>query len=186
MKKSKISVNILLSLAIILTFGGCQSRSVSSISGYSDNDGYRGELNELSVLGVRIDENVTDSDISAVLAAREGKPVVLKRGDVLAVIQSGARFPDKEMSDPLETLSKVVPLSGRVIPDETQHVQIRVKAALIDVATGNWTMIRTEPMQDKRMSSRLTRDSSDLKQIMRLKEKAYAQFAEDLKARFLL
>jgi hypothetical protein len=47
-------------------------------------------------------------------------------------------------------------------------------------------MIRTEPMQDKRMSSRLTRDSSDLKQIMRLKEKAYAQFAEDLKARFLL
>ena len=246
MKKSKISVTILFSLAIILTFGGCRSRSISSISGYSDNDGYRGELNELSVLGVRIDENVTDSDISAVLAAREGKPVVLKRGDVLAVIQSGARFPDKEMSDPLETLSKVVPLSGvppkhgrerknkdpiridrslrmaaakggahkllvywgilesaaepeqaakqlswvpllgRAIPDETQHVQIRVKAALIDVATGNWTMIRTEPMQDKRMSSRLTRESTDLKQIISLKEKAYAQFAQDLKTRFLL
>jgi hypothetical protein len=250
MKRSKISVTILFSLAIILTFGGCRTRSISSISGYSDNDGYHGELNELSVLGVRIDENVTDTDISAVLAAREGKPVVLKRGDVLAVIQSGARFPDKEMADPLETLSKVVPLSGvppqeqhshgrerknkdpiridrslrmaaakggahkllvywgilesaaepeqaakqlswvpllgRVIPDETQHVQIRVKAALIDVATGNWTMIRTEPMQDKRMSSRLTRESSDLKQIMALKEKAYEQFAQDLKARFQL
>jgi hypothetical protein len=54
------------------------------------------------------------------------------------------------------------------------------------VATGNWTMIRTEPMQDKRMSSRLTRESTDLKQIISLKEKAYAQFAEDLKARFPL
>ena len=250
MKKSKISVTILLSLAIILIVGGCRTRSISSISGHSGRDGYRGELNELSVLGVRTDDNVTDTDISDVLASREGKPVALKRGDVLAVIQSGARFPDKEMSDSLETLSKVVPLSGvppkeqhlhgreqknktpiridrslrmaaakggankllvywgilesaaepeqaakqlswvpllgRVIPDETQHVQMRVKAALIDVATGNWTMIRTEPMQDKRMSSRLTRDSSDLKQIMRLKEKAYAQFAGDLKTRFLL
>lgn len=240
----------MVSVIAIALLASCRSRSISSISGYSDNDGYRGELNELSVLGVRTDENVTDTDISAVLTAREGKPVSLKRGDVLAVIQSGARFPDKEMSDSLETLSQVVPLSGvppkeqhlhgreqknktpiridrslrmaaakggankllvywgilesaaepeqaakqlswvpllgRVIPDETQHVQMRVKAALIDVATGNWTMIRTEPMQDKRMSSRLTRDSSDLKQIMALKEKAYAQFAEDLKTRFLL
>ena len=72
MKKSKISVTILFSLAIILIVGGCRTRSISSISGYSGRDGYRGELNELSVLGVRIDENVTDTDISAVLAAREG------------------------------------------------------------------------------------------------------------------
>ena len=112
MKKSKISVTILFSLAIILIVGGCRTRSISSISGHSGRDGYRGELNELSVLGVRTDDNVTDTDISDVLASREGKPVALKRGDVLAVIQSGARFPDKEMSDSLETLSKVVPLSG--------------------------------------------------------------------------
>jgi hypothetical protein len=60
-----------------------------------------------------------------------------------------------------------------------------VKAALIDVASGNWTMLRTEPMQDKRMSSRLTRASSDLKQVLALKEKAYRQFANDLKVHFL-
>ena len=78
-----------------------------------------------------------------------------------------------------------VPLAGRIIPDEIQHVQIRVKAALIDVASGNWTLIRTEPLQDKRMSSRLTRESSDLKQVLALKEKAYGQFANDLKVRFL-
>ena len=64
-------------------------------------------------------------------------------------------------------------------------MQIRVKAALIDVKTGNWTMLRTKPMQDKRMSSRLTRQSSDLKQILALKEKAYGQFANDLKVHFL-
>jgi len=79
-----------------------------------------------------------------------------------------------------------VPIAGRIIPDETQHVQIRVKAALIDVATGNWSMLRTEPIQDKRMSSRLTRESSDLKQVLALKEQAYDRFAKDLKERFQL
>ena len=78
-----------------------------------------------------------------------------------------------------------VPIAGRLIPDEIQHVQIRVKAVLIDVATGNWTMLRTEPLQDKRMSSRLTRESSDLKQVLALKEKAYGQFANYLKVHFL-
>ena len=79
-----------------------------------------------------------------------------------------------------------VPIAGRIIPDETQHVQIRVKAALIAVATGNWSMLRTEPIQDKRMSSRLTRESSDLKQVLALKEQAYDRFAKDLKERFQL
>ena len=78
-----------------------------------------------------------------------------------------------------------VPIAGRIIPDQTQHLQLRVKAALIDVASGNWTMLRTEPLRDKRMSSRLTRESSDLKQVLTLKEKAYGQFANDLRARFL-
>ncbi len=248
MKKSIILPISLLSLAATLILGGCQTRSISNVGGHYDN-GYQGELNELSVLGVRINEEVSNEDIATTLAARGQKPVELARGDVLAVIQSGARFPDKEMIGSLEALTKVVPLSGvppedrrfrgeeritveptrldkslrmaaakggankmlvywgilesasepeqaakqlswvplagRLIPDETQHVQIRVKAVLIDVASGNWTMIRTEPMQDKRMSSRLTRESSDLKQVLALKEKAYGQFANDLKVHFL-
>jgi len=207
-------------------------------------------LNELSVLGVRVNEEVSSKDIAAALEARESNVVEVERGDVLAVIQSGARFPDKEMLESLEPLAKIVPLSGvppeqrevfgeekknreplridkslrmaaakggankmliywgilesaaepeqaakqlswvplagRIIPDEINHVQIRVKAVFIDVATGHWTMLRTEPMQDKRMSSRLTRESSDLKQVLVLKEKAYGQFANDLKVRFQL
>ncbi|MBO93356.1 MAG: hypothetical protein CMI32_00450 [Opitutales bacterium] len=250
MKTRNIAATSLIPLAIILLFGGCNSRSISNVGGrYGHGSGYQGELNELSVLGVRVNEEVTDQEIAAALVAREQTPVELERGDVLAVIQSGARFPDKEMVDPLESLAKVVPLSGvppeeqglngeerkkkdhlhidkslrmaaakggankllvywgilesasepeqaakqlswvplagRIIPDEIQHVQIRVKAALIDVASGNWTLIRTEPLQDKRMSSRLTRESSDLKQVLALKEKAYGQFANDLKVRFL-
>ena len=248
MKKSNIRPAALFLLTFILVFGGCQSRSISNMGSRYGSDS-QGELNELSVLGVTIDEAVSDEEIAATLYARERTPVVLQRADVLAVIQSGARFPDKEMVDSLKPLSTVVPLSGippenrefdrkerrasdsvhldrslrlaaakggankilvywgilesaaepeqaakqlswvplagRLIPDETQHMQIRVKAALIDVKTGNWTMLRTKPMQDKRMSSRLTRQSSDLKQILALKEKAYGQFANDLKVHFL-
>jgi hypothetical protein len=242
---------ILATLIFALTFilSGCQSRSISNVGSHHRGN-FQGELNELSVLGVEIDESVSDEEITAALATRAQKPVELHRSDVLAVIQSGARFPDKEMVDSLEPLFKVVPLSGippanpkferelqrerdtirldrslrlaaakggankmlvywgmlesasepeqaakqlswvplagRLIPDETQYVQIRVKAAIIDVKTGNWTMLHTEPIQDKRMSSRLTRRSSDLKQVLALKEKVYGQFANDLKVRFQL
>ena len=251
MKNRNITATGLISLAIVLLFGGCGSRSISNVSRhYGNSYSYQGELNELSVLGVRVNEEVSSKDIAAVLEARDGKFIELKRGEVLAVIQSGARFPDKEMLVSLESLAELVPLSGvppepvrlhgeqpknkepmridkslrmaaakggaskmlvywgilesasepeqaakhlswvpiagRIIPDETQHVQIRVKAALIDVATGNWSMLRTEPIQDKRMSSRLTRESSDLKQVLALKEKAYDRFAKDLKERFQL
>lgn len=253
MKTKKIYTTsaILLSLAGICLQSGCTSRSISNVGHrYGNGHGYQGELSELSVLGVQVNEEVSNQDIAAALQEREGNFVELERGEVLAVIQSGARFPDKEMLVSLETLAKVVPLSGvspervpsygeqrknkepmridkslrmaaakggaskmlvywgilesasepeqaakqlswvplagRLIPDETQHVQIRVKAAIIDVATGNWTMLRTEPIQDKRMSSRLTRESSDLKQVLALKERAYGRFAKNLKARFQL
>jgi len=247
MQTRNIIVTGVISLVTTLLFGGCQTRSISNVgSRYGNSYNYQGELNELSVLGVRINEEVSGEDIAQALAERGQNPLELKKGDVLAVIQSGARFPDKEMLGSLEPLAKIVPLSGvspypredrggkesirmdkslrmaaakggankmlvywgilesasepeqaakqlswvplagRIIPDETQHVQIRVKAALIDVATGHWTLIRSEPLRDKRMSSRLTRESSDLKQVLFLKEKAYGQFANDLKARFQL
>ena len=248
MKKTKIIRGMGVAFAIAL-LAGCSSRSISNVQGRYYGGGYKGELNELSVLGVQVNEEVSNQDIAATLSERGANPVELERGDVLAVIQSGARFPDKDMVDSLAALAEVVPLSGvppeerefrdeerknkepiridkslrmaaakggankmlvywgilesaaepeqaakqlswvpiagRIIPDEIQHVQIRVKAVVIDVATGNWTMLRTEPLQDKRMSSRLTRESSDLKQVLALKEKAYGQFASDLKTRFL-
>ena len=251
MKTTKPILKTVMAIAILLALGGCGTRSISNVGyRYGNSYNYQGELNELSVLGVRVNEEVSSKDIAAVLEARDGKFIELKRGEALAVIQSGARFPDKEMLVSLDPLAELVPLSGvspepirlhgerpknkepmridkslrmaaakggaskmlvywgilesasepeqaakhlswvpiagRIIPDETQHVQIRVKAALIDVATGNWSMLRTEPIQDKRMSSRLTRESSDLKQVLALKEQAYDRFAKDLKERFQL
>ena len=251
MKTTKPFFKAVVAMTVLVTLGGCGTRSISNVGyRYGNSYNYQGELNELSVLGVRVNEEVSSKDIAAVLEARDGKFIELKRGEVLAVIQSGARFPDKEMLvslDPLAELDPLsgvcpepirlhreqtknkepmridkslrmaaakggaskmlvywgilesasepeqaakhlswVPIAGRIIPDETQHVQIRVKAALIDVATGNWSMLRTEPIQDKRMSSRLTRESSDLKQVLALKEQAYDRFAKDLKERFQL
>ncbi len=256
MKMHKLLLSLSLFTVFILFLGGCQTRSISNVGGskgyYSRGD-FQGELNELSVLGVKHSEEVEDGAIATALAERKESEVALSRGDAIAVIQSGARFPDHEMLAALNPLAKLIPLSGvppqptgryrpwdeeekhpdpvrldkslrlaaakggadkllvywgilesatepeqaakqlswvpvvgRVVPDEIQHVQIRVKAALIDVATGNWVMIRTEPLQDKRMSSRLTRESSDLKQVLALKEQAYGQFAGNLKVRFSL
>lgn len=251
----KLLLSLPLFAASILFLGGCQTRSISNVggSGYHSRGDFQGELNELSVLGIKHSEHVENAVIVAALAERKESEVALGSGDAIAVIQSGARFPDDEMLSALNPLAKLIPLSGvppeptgsyrlrdkeqkrpdpgrldkslrlaaakggankllvywgilesaaepeqvakqlswvplvgRVVPDETQHVQIRVKAALIDVATGNWTMIRTEPLQDKRMSSRLTRESSDLKQVLALKEQAYGQFAGNLKVRFAL
>ena len=118
MKKSNIRPASLFLLTSILVFGGCQSRSISNLGSHYGSDS-QGELNELSVLGVTIDEAVSDEEIAATLDARGRTPVVLQRGDVLAVIQSGARFPDKEMVDSLKPLSKVVSLSG--IPPENRE-----------------------------------------------------------------
>jgi len=256
MRKNDSLLLITLFATCILFLGGCQTRSISNVergSGYYSRGDFKGELSELSVLGVKPSEQVENTAIVAALAERKKSEVVLERGDAIAVIQSGARFPDDDMLANLDPLAKLVPLSGvpprpsgryrpwdaeqkgsepvrldkslrlaaakggankllvywgilesaaepeqaakqlswipvvgRMVPDETQHVQIRIKAALIDVATGNWIMLRSEPLQDKRMSSRLTRESSDLRQILALKEKAYRNFAGNLKQRYEL
>jgi len=75
-----------------------------------------------------------------------------------------------------------VPIAGWLLPDERQHMRIRLKVAVIDVRTGNWTLFCPEPFTDAAASTRFTRSSSDQNQIERLKEKAYKAAAEELLA----
>lgn len=256
MKPSKARpLAVLLTLSALL-LGACQSRSISNVSGgyggYGGDYNYHGELNELAVLGVRADAEADEASITGALARRANAEPGLKRGDVVALIQSGARFPDDEMLRPLQALCSVVPLSGapphaearrkgngrvedeesdnvnktlrlaaakggankmlvywgvlesasdpveatkalswvpiagRFVPDETQHLQMRLKAVVIDVATGHWTLLRTEPLRSSRSSSRLSREFSDLKQVLALKEETYARFTDQLKDKYAL
>lgn len=73
-----------------------------------------------------------------------------------------------------------IPIAGSFVPDESQKMRIRLRAALIDVASGRWTMITPEPIEDSALSSSLTRAKSDQKQVELLKQKGYSTLASEL------
>src|SRR5262249_31060816 len=73
-----------------------------------------------------------------------------------------------------------VPVMNWLVPDERQHVRIRLKLALVDVRTGNWSVLSPEPFDDARNSVSPRRDVADQRQIERLKTKAYAASAKQL------
>lgn len=75
-----------------------------------------------------------------------------------------------------------VPLAGWMVPDERQAMRIRLKVAVIDVRTGNWTVISPAAHEDRAASTRLSRGSSDQQQVEKLKQLAYASAARDLTA----
>jgi hypothetical protein len=74
----------------------------------------------------------------------------------------------------------VVGMVGLMVPDESQMMRIRLKFAIIDVASGSWSMFSPEPIDDKTISAVFNRESSDQDQVALLKEKAYKDAVEKL------
>ncbi len=66
-----------------------------------------------------------------------------------------------------------VPIIGRFVPDETQHMRIRLKMVLVDVRTGQWVMLVPDPVETQGASMRLSREQADQGQVAELKEKGY-------------
>jgi hypothetical protein len=73
-----------------------------------------------------------------------------------------------------------IPVAGAFVPDESQQMRIRLKAALIDVASGKWVMLTPDPIDDSALSSGLGRAKSDQKQVSELKKRAYATLVSEL------
>lgn len=73
-----------------------------------------------------------------------------------------------------------VPIVGAFVPDQKQQMRIRLKALLLDVATGGWKMLTPEPHAGSRFNSRLSREYIDQKQVTALKEQAYHSLVQDL------
>ena len=67
-----------------------------------------------------------------------------------------------------------VPIVGAGVPDQTQRMRIRLKAAVIDVRTGRWSIFTPESFEDESLSASFTRRTSDQEQVALLKEKGYA------------
>jgi hypothetical protein len=73
-----------------------------------------------------------------------------------------------------------VPVVNWMVPDEKQHMRIRVKVALIDVRSGNWAVFSPQPFEDRRISTSPRRGVVDQKQIERLKQQAYEESVKEL------
>ena len=196
---------------------------------------YRGELSEFDVLGIPRDEITSEADIQR--AIENSKPVKLRTGSSILLIQSGALFPDGPMVTELSKHFNVVPFSGIpnvrktasgalqaesndpegyakalrltaarggtdfivcywgmlesendrlatktvswvpvvnwLVPDEKQHMRIQLKMALVDVRSGNWSVLSPKPFHDAHFSTSPRRGTVDQKQVESLKRLAY-------------
>jgi len=107
-------------------------------------------------------------------AARGGNDVVLCYWGVL----------ESEKQDLATKTVSWLPTAGWVLPDEKQHMRIRLKLALIDVRSGSWTVMSPEAFDDSRMSTSLHRAARDQQQVDLLKAKAYEASVKELVTRY--
>ncbi|XHS76459.1 hypothetical protein ACFJGW_12015 [Burkholderiaceae bacterium UC74_6] len=77
-----------------------------------------------------------------------------------------------------------VPVVGWMLPDEREHMRLRLRLALIDVATGQWEMLEPAPVADDSLSTVLSRRDIDQTLVAQLKQRGYAGAADALAQRF--
>lgn len=73
-----------------------------------------------------------------------------------------------------------VPVVNWVLPDESEHLRIRVKMAVIDVRSGNWTVFTPPAIEDSAISTGPRREAVDQKEVESLKSKAYQASVKEL------
>ena len=77
-----------------------------------------------------------------------------------------------------------VPIVGWVVPDEMQHMRLRLKMAVIDVKTGSWNIFSPEAFGDEAISGMISREETDQAQVKLLKEQAYLTAVDNLVKRY--
>jgi len=73
-----------------------------------------------------------------------------------------------------------LPVVNWMVPDERQHMRIRLKIAVMDVRTGAWTMLTPEAFQDDRLNTHVRRAGADQRLVETLKKKAYEAGAQEV------
>ncbi|NBV20432.1 MAG: aminopeptidase [Proteobacteria bacterium] len=101
------------------------------------------------------------------------------RGGVDAIICYWGVLESGRVDHVTKTISWV-PVVSWFTPDETQQMRIRLKAAVVEVKSGNWTMLTPAAFEDEALSTRESRARSDQKQVEKLKAKGYAALAKAL------
>lgn len=101
------------------------------------------------------------------------------RGGVDAIICYWGILESGRVDHVTKTVSWV-PVVSWFTPDETQQMRIRLKAAVVDVKSGNWTMLTPSAFENEALSTRKSRERSDQQQVAKLKARGYAALAQDL------
>jgi len=73
-----------------------------------------------------------------------------------------------------------VPVATWFVPDQKQHLRIRLKLALVDVRSGDWTVFSPKAFDSARLSTSPRRGATDQKQVEHLKNLAYPEGAKEL------
>jgi hypothetical protein len=100
---------------VLLLLAACGTRSISD-SGYREpgyghgNPAYHGELSEYAVLGIDPAGTYSDADIQKAMVER--RPLSVKKGSGILLVQSGAEMADPEMIATMEKYYTVAAFSG--------------------------------------------------------------------------
>lgn len=98
---------------------GCGTRSISNSGYYADSDRgyvqknspfYKGELNELDILGIDPKSAISEEDIQKAIAGKSR--VTIPKGSSIMLIQSGAMIPDEDMVKGMEKYYNVSVFTG--------------------------------------------------------------------------
>ena len=134
---STVCVSVFALLFII----GCGARSISN-SGYDrgyygyrgGNPFYEGELTEFDVLGIDPYSETTDEAIVKSLSI--AKNVMIKKGNSIMLIQSGAMLPDDPMMKEMDKHFVVMPFTGIPIEKKAEKKSHYGKALRLAAAKG--------------------------------------------------
>lgn len=103
-------------------------------------------------------------------AARGGNDMILCYWGILE--SENANLPTRTVS--------WMPVVNWVLPDEREHMRIRLKMALVDVQTGDWAMFSPLPIEASRISISPRRNVADQKLVESLKQRAYSKGIQEL------
>lgn len=106
-------------LVIASSLFGCATRSISNSDysadpdrgyGQRNNPFYKGELNELDVIGVDSKSSISEEEIAKAIANK--MRITIPKGSTIMLIQSGAMIPDEDMVKDLESYYNVSVFTG--------------------------------------------------------------------------
>ncbi|MCX6955432.1 MAG: aminopeptidase, partial [Verrucomicrobia bacterium] len=87
---------------------------------------------------------------------------------------------ESEHQDKVTKAVSWVPLAGYLVPDQRDSMRIRLKAVVMDVASGQWTFVSPPPILSSSFSSVVSRRNTDQDLVRTLKEAGYRGLASAL------